>query len=102
MNAYCCWGRKSTPVGVKEGTDDGGKADGDGNGDKDGNGAQPQQHRHWRQKSDGCSKPFNQPRDAAQREECSDLDEKSLTTFVSLRKGKKDLLESTKMDFNET
>jgi hypothetical protein len=25
-----------------------------------------------------CSKPFDQPRDAAQREECSDLDEKSL------------------------
>ena len=28
-----------------------------------------------------CCKPSDQPRDAAQREECSDLDEKSLTTF---------------------
>jgi hypothetical protein len=28
-----------------------------------------------------CCKPSVQPRDAAQREECSDLDEKSLTTF---------------------
>jgi hypothetical protein len=46
-----------------------------------------------------CSKPFDQPRDAARREECSDLDEKSLTTFMSLEKGKKDLLESTNMDF---
>jgi hypothetical protein len=40
-------------VGVEEGTDDGGKADGDGNGDKEGDGAQPRQHRHWRRKSDG-------------------------------------------------
>ncbi len=28
-----------------------------------------------------CPKPSDQPRDAARREECSDLDEKSLTTF---------------------
>jgi len=28
-----------------------------------------------------CCKPFDQPRDAAWQEECSDLDEKSLTTF---------------------
>jgi hypothetical protein len=28
-----------------------------------------------------CCKPSVQPRDAARREECSDLDEKSLTTF---------------------
>ncbi len=28
-----------------------------------------------------CCKPSDQPRDAARREECSDLDEKSLTTF---------------------
>ncbi len=31
--------------------------------------------------------------------ECSDLDEKKFTTFMSLWKGEKDLLESTKMDF---
>ena len=31
-----------------------------------------------------CPKPSDQPRDAARREECSDLDEKSLTTFCSL------------------
>ena len=49
-----------------------------------------------------CCKPSDQPRDAARREECSDLDEKSLTAFVSLWEGKKDLLESTKMDFYET
>ena len=49
-----------------------------------------------------CCKPSDQPRDAVQREECSDLDEKSLTTFVLLWEGKKDLLESTKMDFYET
>jgi hypothetical protein len=28
-----------------------------------------------------CPKPSDQPRDAARREECSDLEEKSLTTF---------------------
>jgi len=28
-----------------------------------------------------CCKPSDQPRDAARREECSDRDEKSLTTF---------------------
>jgi len=28
-----------------------------------------------------CCKPSDQPRDAARREECSDLDKKSLTTF---------------------
>jgi hypothetical protein len=28
-----------------------------------------------------CPKPSDQPRDPARREECSDLDEKSLTTF---------------------
>ncbi len=28
-----------------------------------------------------CPKPSDQPRDAARREECLDLDEKSLTTF---------------------
>ncbi len=31
-----------------------------------------------------CPNPSDQPRDAARREECSDLDEKSLTTFCSL------------------
>ncbi len=31
-----------------------------------------------------CPKPSDQPRDAARREECSDLDEKSLTTFCML------------------
>ncbi len=31
-----------------------------------------------------CCKPSDQPSDAARREECSGLDEKSLTTFVSL------------------
>ena len=31
-----------------------------------------------------CPKPSDQPRDAARREECSDLDEKSLTTFSLL------------------
>ena len=46
-----------------------------------------------------CSKPFDQPRDAARREECLDLDEKSLTTFMELWKGEKDLLGSTKMNF---
>ncbi len=40
-------------MGVEEGTDDGGKADGDGDGDKEGDGTQPQQHRHWQQKCDG-------------------------------------------------
>ncbi len=49
-----------------------------------------------------CSKPFDQPKDTARQEECLDLDEQSLTTFVELWKGKKDLLESTKMDFYET
>jgi hypothetical protein len=33
---------------------------------------------------EGCPKPSDQPRDAARREECSDLDEKSLTTFCRL------------------
>jgi len=47
-------------------------------------------------------RPPDQPRDEARREECSDLDEKSLTTLGSLWEGKKDLLESTKMDFYET
>ncbi len=28
-----------------------------------------------------CLRPSDQPRDAARQEECSDLDEKSLTTF---------------------
>ncbi len=28
-----------------------------------------------------CPRPSDQPRDAARREECSDLDEKSLPTF---------------------
>jgi hypothetical protein len=32
----------------------------------------------------GCPKPPIQPRDAARREECSQLDEKSLTTFSLL------------------
>ena len=49
-----------------------------------------------------CPKPSDQPRDAARREECSDLDEKSLTTFVVETGGQKGLLESTKMDFYET
>ena len=31
-----------------------------------------------------CPKPSSQPRDAARREECSQLDEKSLTTFLLL------------------
>jgi hypothetical protein len=31
-----------------------------------------------------CPKPSDQPRDAARREECLDLDEKSLTTFCLL------------------
>jgi hypothetical protein len=31
--------------------------------------------------------------------ECSDLDEKKFTIFMSLWEGKRDLLESTKMDF---
>ncbi len=31
-----------------------------------------------------CPKPSVQPRDAARWEECSQLDEKSLTTFLSL------------------
>ncbi len=44
-------------------------------------------------------RPPDQPRDAARREECSDLDEKSLTTFVVVMGGRKGLLESTKMDF---
>ncbi len=30
---------------------------------------------------EACPKPSDQPRDAARGEECSDLDEKSLTTF---------------------
>jgi len=46
-----------------------------------------------------CCRPSDQPRDAARREECLDLDEKSLTTFMLLWEGKKDLLESIKMDF---
>ncbi len=32
----------------------------------------------------GCPKPSSQPRDAARREECLQLDEKSLTTFLLL------------------
>ena len=32
-------------------------------------------------KHGSCCKPSNQPRDAARREECSNLDEKSLTIF---------------------
>ncbi len=31
-----------------------------------------------------CPKPSDQPRDAARREECSQLDEESLTTFLFL------------------
>ncbi len=31
-----------------------------------------------------CPKPSVQPRDAARQEECSQLDEESLTTFLSL------------------
>jgi hypothetical protein len=34
-----------------------------------------------RQQVSTCPKPSDQPRDAARREECSKLDEKSLTTF---------------------
>ncbi len=52
--------------------------------------------------SNAFCKPSDQPRDAAQREECSDLGEKSLTTFVVVMRGRKGLLESTKMDFYET
>ena len=47
-NAYCCWGRKSTLVGVKEGTDDGSKADGDGDSDKEGGQRQWRQRGRWR------------------------------------------------------
>ena len=36
-----------------------------------------------------CCKPSDQSRDAARREECSDLDEKSLTTFVVVMGGRK-------------
>ena len=32
-NVYRCWGRRSTPAGVKEGDDEGGKGNGDGDGD---------------------------------------------------------------------
>jgi hypothetical protein len=37
----------------------------------------------WKHNSlfDACPRPSDQPRDAARWEECSDLDEKSLTTF---------------------
>ncbi len=42
-----------------------------------------------------CCKPSDQPRDAARQEECSDLDEKSVTTFVVETRGRKGMLEST-------
>ena len=52
--------------------------------------------------NEACCKPSDQPRDAARREECSDLDEKSLILFVVVMRERKGLLESTKMDFYET
>ena len=42
-----------------------------------------------------CPKPSDQPRDAARREECSDLEEKSLTTFVVETGGQKEVMEIT-------
>ena len=36
-----------------------------------------------------CPKPSDQPRDAAQREECSDLDEKSFTTLCHCGRAKR-------------
>ncbi len=36
-----------------------------------------------------CSKPFNQPRDAARQEECSDLDEKRFNYFYGVVEGRK-------------
>jgi hypothetical protein len=49
-------------------------------------------------KGSRCPKPSSQPRDAARREECSQLDEKSLTTFLLFLGGQKEV---TKFTLNE-